>query len=897
MIGKTILHYKILEKLGEGGMGVVYKAEDTKLERIVALKFLSLTSIGDEEKKRFQREAKAAASLNHPNIATVFAIDEVDDQTFIAMEFIEGKSLHEIVGDGHARPLPLDKAIDYATQTAAGLQAAHEKGITHRDIKSANIMVTDKGQIKIMDFGLAKLANRSKMTQLGTTLGTIAYMSPEQARGETVDHRADIWSLGVVLYEMISGQMPFKGDYEQAVIYSIQNEEPEPLTAVRTGVPMKLEEIVNKLLAKEPRDRYQNIMELPVDLKNVSVQKTTTSQIGSSRIRDTVQREKQLNVKVNYSYKTILTIAVTALITFALTWFFKPSSTPPELKRRNNTIFNLPESNFLFFSTKYNRMAISPDGMDIVYDATGLSRMLYLKRAGSFETVGLEGTAGARAPFFSPDGRWIGYVNRETNEIYKVLVEGGEPFKITSFNGARSSATWAPDNTVIFTDDSVLKRISETGGQPAILTKVRRSGEQHHFPHMLPDGKSVIFTVRDERADLSTSRLAVYRFGDDDYRVILDEEGYNAVYSHTGYILYGRSDRLMAVPFDLKNLRMSGLPAPVLDNVQTNRRSGSMSYALSREGTIIYIPGIADEHDLRSVWTVDLAGKATELFDLKKEFEFARYSPNGKYVAFCIDKDNRNLWVYYIDGGAINQVTFFKEGGARRFAWSPDSKRLAYATTAEDSTNSIYVKRIDGTDTAQKIYTSPSSGNLDVVDWSTDDNKISFHQLMNPAFWDIFVYSIGDSSATPFLATPGNEFAPEFSPNGKWLLYESRESGIFEIYVRSYPKSSGGVWKISNGGGGKPVWSPDGKKIYYKNGNEMYSVDVTTTDTFSKGNPKKIFEGNYFLFQGMRSFDIHPDGDRFIMIQRLANSSQNQKIFVIQNFDEELKRLVPVGKD
>ncbi len=211
MVGQTILHYKIIEKIGEGGMGVVYKAEDTKLERTVALKFLSLTSIGEEEKKRFKREAKAAASLNHPNIATVFAIDEVDDQTFIAMEYIEGQSLAEMA----TSPLPLDKTIDYATQTAAGLQAAHEKGITHRDIKSANIMVTDKAVVKIMDFGLAKLANRSKMTQLGTTLGTIAYMSPEQARGETVDHRADIWSLGVVLYEMISGQMPFKGDYEK----------------------------------------------------------------------------------------------------------------------------------------------------------------------------------------------------------------------------------------------------------------------------------------------------------------------------------------------------------------------------------------------------------------------------------------------------------------------------------------------------------------------------------------------------------------------------------------------------------------------------------------------------------------------------------------------------------
>ncbi len=248
MVDKTVSHYRILEKLRQGGMGVVYKAEETKLERIVALKFLFLTSIGDEEKKRFKREAKAAASLNHPNIATIFAIDEVDDQTFIAMEYIEGKSLEELVGANGGKPMPLEKAIDYATQTAAGLQAAHKKGITHRDIKSANIMITEDGQIKIMDFGLAKLANRSMMTKVGTTLGTTPYMSPEQARGEEVDHRADIWSLGVVLYEMITGQLPFKGDYDSAVVYSILHEEPEPLTALRTGVPIALDKDISVLL-------------------------------------------------------------------------------------------------------------------------------------------------------------------------------------------------------------------------------------------------------------------------------------------------------------------------------------------------------------------------------------------------------------------------------------------------------------------------------------------------------------------------------------------------------------------------------------------------------------------------------------------------------------------------
>ncbi len=277
MIGKTISHYKILEKLGEGGMGVVYKAEDTKLNRTVALKFLPTNQLAtDDEKQRFEQEAKAAAQLSHANIATVYEINEHEGQTFIAMEFIEGETIAEMVKD---RPLKIKDAIKIAQQIAEGLHCAHELGIVHRDIKSANIMITKKGVAKIMDFGLAKMSTASMLTKAGTTLGTISYMSPEQSHGEKVDHRADIWSLGVVLYEMISGQLPFKGDYESAIVYSIMNEPPEPLTAVRTGVPMDLERIVNKLLAKDRDERYQNIIELPVDLKNVSLQDTATSRV------------------------------------------------------------------------------------------------------------------------------------------------------------------------------------------------------------------------------------------------------------------------------------------------------------------------------------------------------------------------------------------------------------------------------------------------------------------------------------------------------------------------------------------------------------------------------------------------------------------------------------------
>lgn len=352
----------------------------------------------------------------------------------------------------------------------------------------------------------------------------------------------------------------------------------------------------------------------------------------------------------------------------------------------------------------------------------------------------------------------------------------------------------------------------------------------------------------------------------------------------------------MCVPFDLKNLTVTGVPAPVLNNVQTNNETGSMSYALSNEGTIIYAPDTGSDNDIRSVLNVDLSGRETEFFDLKKRFEYARYSPDGKHVGFVIkDENDANIWIYNIAEETINQLTFYKGDAIPLFAWSPDSKTLAYSTAAEDSTNSIYVKRIDGTGVAHKIYTSTSVEYFGIRDWSQDGDKVAFNQ-QSANGWDIFIYSFQDSSAKPFLATPVLEVEPNFSPNGKWLTYISEESGKWEIYVRPYPESTGGVWKVSNGIGWKPVWSPDGEKIFYRSGNALYSVSVKATDTFSKGNPEKIFEGNYFL--GLpRRFDIHPDGDRFIMIQPQQDSQQNQNIFVIQNFGEELKRLVPVGRE
>ncbi len=404
MVGKSILHYRILSKLGEGGMGVVYKAEDTKLERTVALKFLSSQLLGGEEDRaRFNREARSAAVLNHPNIATVYAIEEVDGDLFIVMECIEGQPLHDLLRAGGGTPLPLETVVDYATQIAAGLQAAHEKGIIHRDIKSGNIMVTDKGRVKLMDFGLAKITDRTRMTRQGSTVGTAAYMSPEQARGEVVDHRSDIWSVGVVFYEMVSGRLPFRGDYEQAAIYSILNEEPEPLTALRTGVPVAWDGIVTKALAKDPATRYQHVDELPADLRATSSGSASGSRIAPATLLRPAAPAKPAAAPSRK--KTPWVVAALMAVAFLVSLGFLARPDPGAGPTLHLNIAPLTTKTQQISRTDVPAVAISPDGMRLAFSMTdeGVTR-LYVRAMDRFEAQPLDGTTSAVAPFFSPDG-------------------------------------------------------------------------------------------------------------------------------------------------------------------------------------------------------------------------------------------------------------------------------------------------------------------------------------------------------------------------------------------------------------------------------------------------------------------------------------------------------------
>ncbi len=890
MIGKNILHYKILEKLGEGGMGVVYKAEDTKLNRTVALKFLPTTQLAtDEDKQRFQQEAKAAAQLSHANIATVYEINEYDGATFIAMEYIEGGSISDEV---KKRPLKIKDALKIAQQIAEGLHCAHELGIVHRDIKSANIMITKKGVAKIMDFGLAKMSTASMLTKAGTTLGTISYMSPEQAQGENVDHRSDIWSLGVVLYEMISGQLPFKGDYESAIIYSIMNEPPEPLTAVRTGVPMDLEKIVNKLIAKDPAERYQNIIELPVDLKTVG-----TNETGSSIISESLAKKNEVNFKFKYSNQTISAFATGAVMFFIAAWFLKPDSAATKLSplRKSNIVL---EDSIHFHPSSWNSLALTRDGSKLAYYAySGVEQaQFHLRSLDSYETFSIPDLgSNIRSPFFSPDGRWLGFMS-VVGELKKVTVDGGTPLLIAKIRGGANNLgfAWGNDDTIVYGSHDTLYQVSATAGIPKSLFGVDE-GLRISFPSFLPGEKEMLFSVGPP-GQLSESRIGLYSFETGTHRILLNEEGYNAVYSYSGHILYGRSGAIMAVPFDIDSGELIGDPVPVLNDVNTSL-NGGMMFALANDGTAVYVPGSAETQSsvpVGKVSRVNSDGKISTLYDNALSVRRVRYSPDRKTVAIGIYAGN--IFLYNITSGSLSQFTFLNGRNISSMEWSPKSDYIAFSSTNIDSLPGIYLKKADNTSREFPIYNSKTTPF--VSDWSDDGKYIFFNEGS-----DIYVYSLEDSTARKYMETSTREGDASISPNGKFVAYQSNESGSIEIYVRQFPESNAGLWKVSVGGGINPVWAPDGKKLYYRapESTRIYSVDVDITGVFTYKNPMLYFDAGSKIYAATlsRVFDIDPLGDSFLIIKDTHSGLDDElsnNINLVQNWFEELKRLAPAAK-
>ena len=897
MLPSIISHYEILNTLGEGGMGVVYKAHDMKLDRFVALKFLPpQVASSVEDRARFIQEAKAVAATTHANICTVHSVEEQDGHLFIVMEYVEGKSLREMLQN-----LPVKRAIDIGTQIAEGLAAAHAKGIVHRDIKPENIMVRNDGRVQVMDFGLAKLRGVSRLTREGSTLGTAGYMSPEQIQGQEADHRSDIFSLGVVLYEMFAGESPFKGVHETALSYEIVNTYPLPPSAVRPEVDLRLDAIVLECLEKDVSERYQSVAEVAKDLRHLSKELTRSRadripfvRAVSRQVPDTSARTDTIAPSAipawkKYIWPVIAAASIASLI--VVTW------SPWERSYQSRTVTRaeiaLPGDQSLS-TIWYAALAISPDGSLIVYKANG---QLYVRRLDSFISTPVPGTEGATSPFISWDGKWIGFF--EAGKMKKVPVSGGAAITLADALDNRG-ATWGASGDIVFEPygGAGLLVVREGTGEVRALTTIdsTKSERTHRWPSFLPDGKTVIFTVG--TADIPDSyddaAIEAVDVGTGARKILL-KGGCFARYAPAGFLVYWRSGSLFAVPFDPGKLEVTGASVPVVENVNGDPTTGMAAYAIAQNGTLVYIPGKPGATNL-SMAKVDLHGVMTPFPAPPQSYMEPRVSPDGRRIAVTIQSGrDTDIWIYDIDRNTLRKLTF---GGKNRTpAWSPDGKRIAY-NAVEHGEHFVIVRQADGGGVPE--VAARGLGRMYIDDWSRDGSSFVLDVEgttrtgpNGPGGSDLFVLPLGgDHTIRPFLETEFDESQASLSPDGKWIAYSSNESGSYRVYVQPFPRGGGRHLVSSNEGSG-PHWAPDGNRLYYYSAGSLVSVPLRTSPSFEIGKPQTILSGyqQYPVDSGLM-YDIFPDGHSLVILKSKDDQENLRRIHLVLNWFDEIQGMV-----
>jgi Tol biopolymer transport system component/predicted Ser/Thr protein kinase len=907
MIGTTISHYKITEKLGEGGMGVVYKAEDTSLDRPVALKFLAAHLVSDDDiRKRFEREAKAAAALNHPSICTVHEINEVEGKTFIAMAFLEGQGLDKKIEAG---PVKLKDALDIAIQTAKGLQAAHSKGIVHRDIKPANLMAGPDGHITIMDFGLAQLADRSKLTRMDETMGTVTYMSPEQTYGMDLDHRTDVWSLGVVIYEMVTGQQPFKGHYDKAVMYSITNEEPEPMTALRTGVPMELEWLVNKCLAKEANERYQSTADMVVDLetlrKKLESGKSTIMPAQSGTVvtgapvvtgahagpiqgqaespslpgplaryrviediqesddsikyvaEDTkLRRSVAIRVLPQSSAdemeraqrrKQTLLLGTTALavllaLVFAFFPLFPPAPVAEAPLRRSAFTPPVAVNTNRFFAG----VAISPNGKYIAYTTAGVEGKLWVQDLDQEQPRAMERTEGAYLPFWSPDSDFIGFA-AEAN-LQKVSVQGGPAMRLCEtpsrlFYGG----SWSPDgDSVVFSSpitEAADPMIYEVPAQGGVPSLLIGPEESEWSP----EGPTGSISRPHFLPSDTGRRVLVFTFGTAgaSEMMIQDlETGQREFLGPGDRPFYSPSGHLVYQPE--RNVYDLWARPFSLETLQTTGEAFPIAQN-SRQPTIAADQTLvylagSSSAQQQLIW-VDRAGeKVEEVGQPAERLRDPALSPDGGRVAVSVTEGSN--WDVWVWDLARGVKTRLSTAPELDYIpmWSPDGSELAFVSRRAGNLD-IYLRPADGSGGEQAVAATPQ--NEAPSDWSRDGKYLLYAKENPETGFDLWYLEHNESGS----AWEPHPFVQELSNQGMANLSPDGRYAAYlsdesgEVEVLVQPFPEGGrKVTVSNNGGRQLRWSRDGKELFYVEGEKLMAVGVSTEAEFTATPPKELFE-------------------------------------------------------
>lgn len=893
MIGKTISNYKILQKLGEGGMGVVYKAKDTKLGREIALKALPEEFAQNRERlARFEREAKLLAALNHPNIATIYDLEESEGLNFLTLELVEGETLDGKLTSG---PLEVQDTLEMCRQIAEALESAHQKGIIHRDLKPSNIKVTPEGKIKVLDFGLAKAFEVAEVgdavdmdpyksptltvgsSRSGIIMGTAAYMSPEQARGKPMDKRTDIWSFGCVFYELLTGQQLFIGETTSDMIAGILKQEPN-WKSLPKELPVRIRDLLRRCLQKDPNKRLHDIADARIEIEE------TMSKPSEPTLDSFEEPGKPQPATRRWLIPWSLTILMAVITIFAVWQWRRPTTSTRSNVSRFLLKIPLDQK---FISWTGPDIILSPDGRSFVYVGQGeLGRQLLVRKMDQLDASPIPGTEDAYSPFFSPDSQWVGYFSG--GKLKKVSLLGGPPLTISDVSSPYGG-TWGQNGMIIFgTYSSGLFQVSSAGGVPQNITTpdAEQGLISHRWPDILPGDEAVLFTIY--KGSLDDVSIGVVKLKTGKVNQLL-EMGTYPRYALSGHLVYGSPDgSLLAAPFDLSRLEVKGSVISLLDGLHITS-GGPVNFTLSRNGSLVYIEG---ESSRNTIVMVDRQGIEQSLGKEQRAFLSPRFSPDGKRLAVDIeDGSSEDIWIYKLEHGPLTRLTFGKDDFYP--TWTPDGERIVFSSNRTGDYD-LYWKKADGSSDAESLYKA------EFPQYETSlspDGKFLVYRETHPSTgMDIWILPLEDkSNPKPFLNTSFRENTPMLSPNGRWLAYASNESGQNEIYVRTFPDVSGGRWQASTGGGQEPLWSRDGRELFYRSrDNKIVSVAVKTEPVFELGTRKILFEDVYRKRYQHSNYDIHPDNKRFVMIK--SSELISAEMIVVLNWFEELKRLVPTKK-
>jgi serine/threonine protein kinase/Tol biopolymer transport system component len=891
--GTRLGPYEIIAPLGAGGMGEVYRARDTRLDRTVAVKVLPAhLSSEPQRRERFEREARAISALNHPHICTLFDVGREGEIDFLVMELVEGETLASRIEKG---PLPPEQVLRLGAEIADALDKAHRMGITHRDLKPGNIMLTKSG-IKLLDFGLAKFtappaadgplnaetmlttklpgAASKPLTAEGNIIGTFQYMSPEQLEGQEADARSDIFSFGAVLYEMAAGKRAFDGKTTASVIAAVLAAEPTPISSLQPLTPPALERLIRICLAKDPDERFQSAHDLSLQLKWIS---EAGSQAG---VAAPVVAHRRSHERIAWSLAAAA-VLVAAILTLVLARSYMNQPKP------NVTRFLISPPPDV---ASWQYMRLSPDGrlLALIGVSKDGSQKIWLRPLDSVAAQPLPETEGATSVFWSPDSEYLGFF--VAGSLKKVAISGGSPQTICDVAQV-GGGSWNADGLIIFNSGRVspLSKVSEAGGTPSPLTSLDRSVEEvaHGFPWFLPDGRHFLFTSF--RAASTTELWLCVGSLDSNQTKCLQRTDSPAIYTPPGNLLYLRGSTLMAQPFDVRSLAVTGDAMPIADSVQPfligSAATTVLAYSASENGILAYIPGGApDQFDLQ--W-FDRSGKNLGMLGQPASYTGPALSPDGTRVAVAImdpQAKARDLWVFDLKRGTNSRLTFDPADELAPL-WSHDGSQIMFSSEIKGSRD-IYQKAASGLGDSQLVFQSKDQ-RKSVNDWSPDGRYVVYDPSIPPAsLWILPLF--GDRKPFVFVGGAYDAREARFSPNGRYIAYTSNETGNYEVYVQTFPDRSG-KWQVSTAGGTYPVWRRDGKELYFISNGQLMAVDVATGGPkFEAGIPKPLFSADFRPGNWSSVYAPTADGQRFLAVTTIAQQSISP-VTVVTNWPSDLK--------